>query len=129
MLRAFAFCISINTGLCAQSVALVRSYECQFGCKSCLEEKDLMPGDVTIAVDYSTVNYKDGFTLTARAPVIRTFPLIPCIDLSGTVEASSYSGIELGDKIVANGWGLSQTHRGGYAQKSSYVLVAIYSGI
>jgi len=83
-----------------------------------LEEKDLMPGDVTIAVDYSTVNYKDGLALTGRAPIIRTFPLIPGIDLSGTVQASAYSGIEVGDRVVANGWGLSQTHNGGYAQKA-----------
>lgn len=83
-----------------------------------LEEKDLMSGDVTIAVDYSTVNYKDGVAITGRAPIFRTFPMIPGIDLSGTVEASSYSGIEVGDKVVANGWGLSQTHHGGYSQKA-----------
>ena len=83
-----------------------------------LEERDLMSGDVTIAVDYSTVNYKDGLALSGRAPIIQTFPLIPGIDLSGTVEASSYSGIKVGDKVVANGWGLSQTHHGGYAQRA-----------
>jgi acrylyl-CoA reductase (NADPH) len=83
-----------------------------------LEEKDLMSGDVTIAVDYSTVNYKDGLALTGRAPIIRTFPLVPGVDLSGTVQASSYSGIKVGDRVVANGWGLSQTHNGGYAQKA-----------
>ncbi|CAN7665006.1 acrylyl-CoA reductase (NADPH) [Pararhizobium sp. LjRoot238] len=83
-----------------------------------LEEKDLMPGDVTIAVDYSTVNYKDGMALTGRAPVIQTFPLVAGIDLAGTVEASSYPGIEVGDRVVANGWELSQTHHGGYAQKA-----------
>jgi acrylyl-CoA reductase (NADPH) len=83
-----------------------------------LEEKDLMPGDVTIAVDYSTVNYKDGMALTGRAPIIQKYPLIPGIDLSGTVLASSYAGIEVGDKVLANGWGLSQTHDGGYAQRA-----------
>ena len=83
-----------------------------------LEEKDLMPGEVTIAVDYSTVNYKDGMAITGRAPIIRAFPLIPGIDLSGTVQASSYSGIEAGDRVVANGRGLGQTHNGGYAQKA-----------
>ncbi|MGX9992869.1 acrylyl-CoA reductase (NADPH) (plasmid) [Rhizobium sp. Z1P35] len=83
-----------------------------------LEEQDLMPGDVTIAVDYSTVNYKDGMALAGRAPIIQTFPLIPGIDLAGTVEGSSYPGIEVGDRVVANGWGLSQTHHGGYAQKA-----------
>ncbi|MGO6984285.1 acrylyl-CoA reductase (NADPH) [Rhizobium leguminosarum] len=83
-----------------------------------LEENDLMPGDVTIAVDYSTVNYKDGMALTGRAPIIQTFPLIAGVDLAGTVEASSYPGIEVGDRVVANSWGLSQTHHGGYAQQA-----------
>ncbi len=83
-----------------------------------LEEEDLMPGDVTITIDYSTVNYKDGMALSGRVPIIQTFPLIPGIDLSGTVHASSYPGIEAGDRVVANSWGLSQTHHGGYAQKA-----------
>jgi acrylyl-CoA reductase (NADPH) len=84
-----------------------------------LDEQDFVSGDVAIEVDYSTVNYKDGLALTGRTPIIRTFPLIPGIDLSGTVEASSYPGTEIGDTVVANGWGLSQDHHGGYAQKSS----------
>jgi acrylyl-CoA reductase (NADPH) len=80
--------------------------------------EDFVPGDVTIAVDYSTVNYKDALAITGRADVIRQFPLIPGIDLAGTVEASSYPGIAVGDRVVANSWGLSQTHHGGYAQKT-----------
>lgn len=83
-----------------------------------LHEQDLMPGDVTVAVDYSTVNYKDALAVTGRGSIIRQFPLIPGIDFAGTVEASSYSGIAVGDRVVANGWGLSQTHHGGYAQKA-----------
>ncbi len=83
-----------------------------------MNEQDLMPGDVTIAVDYSTVNYKDALAITGRAEVIRQFPLIPGIDLAGTVEASSYPGIAVGDRVVANSWGLSQTHHGGYAQQA-----------
>jgi len=83
-----------------------------------LHEQDLMPGDVVVAVDYSTVNYKDALAVTGRADVIRQFPLIPGIDFAGTVEASSYPGIKIGDRVVANGWGLSQTHHGGYAQKA-----------
>jgi acrylyl-CoA reductase (NADPH) len=83
-----------------------------------MTEHDLMPGDVTIAVDYSTVNYKDALAITGRVDVIRQFPLIPGIDLAGTVEASSYPGIAVGDRVVANSWGLSQTHHGGYAQKA-----------
>ncbi|SCM76633.1 Acrylyl-CoA reductase AcuI [uncultured Pleomorphomonas sp.] len=83
-----------------------------------LEDSDLMPGDVTISVDYSTVNYKDGMALTGRASIIQTFPLIAGVDLSGIVEASSYPGIKVGDRVVANSWGLGQTHHGGYAQKA-----------
>ena len=83
-----------------------------------MNEQDLMPGEVTIAVDYSTVNYKDALAITGRADIIRQFPLIPGIDLAGTVEASSFPGIAIGDRVVANSWGLSQTHHGGYAQKA-----------
>lgn len=83
-----------------------------------MDEQQLMPGDVTIAVDYSTVNFKDALAITGRADVIRQFPLVPGIDLAGTVEASSYPGIAIGDSVVANSWGLSQTHHGGYAQKA-----------
>jgi len=83
-----------------------------------VNEHDLMPGDVTIAVDYSTVNYKDALAVTGRSEVIRQFPLIAGIDLAGTVEASTHPGIAVGDRVVANGWGLSQTHHGGYAQKA-----------
>ena len=83
-----------------------------------MHEQDLMPGDVTVRIDYSTVNYKDALAITGRADVIRQFPLIPGIDFAGTVEASSYPGIAVGGRVVANGWGLSQTHHGGFAQKA-----------
>ena len=73
--------------------------------------------DVAIAVDYSTVNYKDALAITGRADIIRQFPLIPGIDLAGTVEASSYPGIAVENRVVADGWS-SQTHHGGYAQKA-----------
>ncbi|MCS3807139.1 MDR family oxidoreductase [Xanthomonas sp. 4461] len=82
------------------------------------DDDDLMPGEVTIAVEYSTVNYKDALAITGRGPIIRRFPLIPGIDLAGVVEASSYPGIATGDRVLVNGWGLSQTHHGGYAQKA-----------
>ncbi len=81
-------------------------------------EAELMPGDVTVAIDYSTVNYKDAMALSGRAPVIRQFPLIPGIDFAGVVESSSHPGFVAGDRVVANGWGLSQTHHGGFAQKA-----------
>ena len=82
------------------------------------DEADLMPGDVTVAIDYSTVNYKDAMAISGHAPVIRQFPLIPGIDFSGTVQTSSHAGFAVGDRVVANGWGLSQTHHGGLAQKA-----------
>src|SRR5436309_2900410 len=83
-----------------------------------MHEHYLMPEDVTIAVDYSTVNDKDALAIPGRADVMRQFPVIPGIDFAGTVEASSYPGIAVGDRVVANSWGLSQTHHGGYAQKA-----------
>ena len=83
-----------------------------------MDESDLMPGEVSIAVDYSTVNYKDALAVSGRAEIIRQFPLIPGIDLAGTVEASSSPDFVVGDRVVVNGWGLSQTHHGGYAQKA-----------
>ncbi|RIJ87743.1 oxidoreductase, partial [Ralstonia solanacearum] len=82
------------------------------------DEADLMPGDVTVAIDYSTVNYKDAMAIGGRAPVIRQFPLIPGIDFAGVVETSTHAGFAVGDRVVANGWGLSQTHHGGLAQKA-----------
>lgn len=83
-----------------------------------LDDEQLMPGDVTIAVEYSTVNYKDGLAISGRAPVIQTFPMIPGIDLAGIVEASSNPAFQAGDHVVVNGWALSQTHHGGYAQRA-----------
>lgn len=83
-----------------------------------MNEQDLMPGDVSVAIDYSTVNFKDALALSGRSEVIKKFPLIPGIDFAGTVEASSHPGISVGDRVVANSWGLSQTHHGGYAQKA-----------
>jgi acrylyl-CoA reductase (NADPH) len=82
------------------------------------DEADLMDGDVTIRVGWSTVNYKDGLALTGKAPVVRRFPMIPGIDLSGTVETSSHSDWKPGDQVVLNGWGVGETHLGGYAEKA-----------
>lgn len=83
-----------------------------------LTESDLMEGDVTVAVDYSTVNYKDGLAITGKAPVIRSFPLIPGIDFAGKVETSTNAEFKPGDRVVLNGWGVGESHNGGYAQKA-----------
>lgn len=83
-----------------------------------ISEADLMDGDVTIAVSFSTLNYKDGLAVTGRSPVVRTFPMIPGIDLVGTVEASASPAFKAGDAVLINGYGLSENHFGGYAQKA-----------
>jgi acrylyl-CoA reductase (NADPH) len=81
-----------------------------------LTEADLMAGDVTVRVSHSTLNYKDGLALTGRAPVVRRWPMIAGIDFAGTVTASSHAGFKPGDEVVLNGWGLGESHLGGYAQ-------------
>ncbi|MEJ0044332.1 MAG: MDR family oxidoreductase [Rhizomicrobium sp.] len=81
-----------------------------------LTPDDLMQGDVTVAVSHSTVNYKDGLAISGRAPIARKFPMIPGVDLAGTVEESSHPDFKPGDKVVLNGFGLSETHYGGYAE-------------
>ncbi len=82
------------------------------------DEKDLMDGDVTVRVEYSTVNYKDGLAVTGKAPVVRRFPMIPGVDFAGTVETSSHPGWKAGDKVILNGWGTGETHLGAYAGKA-----------
>jgi len=82
------------------------------------DDKDLMDGDVTVRVEWSTVNYKDGLALTGKAPVVRRFPMIPGIDFAGTVEASSHPDWKPGDRVILNGWGVGETHLGAYAEKA-----------
>ena len=82
------------------------------------DEKDLMDGDVTIRVEWSCINYKDGLAVTGLAPVVRRWPMIPGIDLAGTVESSSHSAWKKGDAVVLNGFGLGETHLGAWAEKA-----------
>ena len=83
-----------------------------------INESDLPEGDVTIRVDYSTVNYKDGLAITGKAPVVRKFPMVPGIDGAGTVEESHSAQWKVGDKIILNGWGVGESHWGCLAQKA-----------
>ena len=83
-----------------------------------MDEKDLMEGDVTVRVTHSTVNYKDGLALSGKSAIIRRFPMVLGIDLAGVVEASAHPGFLAGDEVVLNGYGLSETHFGGYAEKA-----------
>ncbi len=81
-------------------------------------EADLMEGDVTVRVSHTTVNYKDGLAITGKAPVVRRWPMIPGIDLAGTVESSTHERFKPGDAVLLNGWGVGETHLGGYAEKA-----------
>jgi acrylyl-CoA reductase (NADPH) len=81
-----------------------------------LGEGDLMDGNVTVRVSHSTINYKDALALTGKAPIIRRWPMIPGIDLAGTVTASSHPDFKAGDEVILNGWGCGETHFGGYSQ-------------
>ena len=82
------------------------------------DEAELMDGDVTVAVEWSTVNYKDGLALTGKSPVVRRFPMIAGVDFAGTVLQSSHPDWKAGDKVVSTGWGLGETHLGAYAEKA-----------
>jgi len=82
------------------------------------DDKHLMDGDVTVGIEYSTVNYKDGLAVTGKAPVVRRFPMIAGVDFAGTVESSSHPSWKPGDKVILNGWGLGETHLGAYAEKA-----------
>ncbi len=80
-----------------------------------MTEAELMEGDVTVKVEATTVNYKDGLAISGKAPVIRRWPLIPGIDFAGTVIKSDNSDWKAGDKVVLNGWGVGESHFGAYA--------------
>mgnify|MGYP001799428062 CR=1 FL=1 len=79
---------------------------------------DLPDGDVTVAVDYSTVNYKDGLCIGPGGGLVRKYPHVPGIDFAGTVEASDNECYKPGDKVVLTGWRVGEVHWGGYAQKA-----------
>jgi len=82
------------------------------------DEAELMEGDVTVRVEWSALNYKDGLAVTGKAPVVRRFPMIAGIDFAGTVEHSSHPQWKTGDKVICTGWGMGETHLGAYAEKA-----------
>jgi len=83
-----------------------------------LDDSALPEGDVTVAVDCSTINYKDGLALTNKAPVVRKWPMVPGIDGAGTVLESNHPNWKKGDAFLLNGWGVGETHWGCLAQKA-----------
>lgn len=96
-----------------------------------LTDADLMEGDVTIRIERSTVNYKDGLAITGRAPVVRRFPMVPGVDGVGTVEQSASPSFKPGDRVLLNGWGVGELHLGAWAERARWKsdwLIALPSG-
>jgi acrylyl-CoA reductase (NADPH) len=96
-----------------------------------LTEADLMPGDVTVRVQRSTVNYKDGLAITGRAPVVRRFPMVPGVDGVGIVEQSASPSFKPGDRVLLNGWGVGELHLGAWAERARWKsdwLITLPSG-
>lgn len=83
-----------------------------------IDEASLPGGDVTVRVSHSTLNYKDALALTGQSPIVRSFPMVPGIDLAGTVEASDSTQFQIGDTVLLNGWGVGESHWGGMAEKA-----------
>ncbi len=83
-----------------------------------LEDGQLPEGPVTVRVEYSTINYKDGLAITGKSPVVRKFPMVPGIDFAGVVESSTSDAWRTGDRVLLNGWGVGEGHWGGLAQKA-----------
>lgn len=83
-----------------------------------LSDDDLPEGDVVVDVEYSTVNFKDGLAVTDSSPIVRNFPMVPGIDLAGTVAASDSPEVAVGDRVVVNGWGLGEEAWGGFSQRA-----------
>ena len=105
------------------------------GYKAALQQVDdavLPEVDVTVRVEWSTLNYKDGLAITGKSPVVRRFPMVPGIDFAGTVTASSNPDWKVGDQVVLNGWGVGETHCGGLGEVARVKgdwLVALPKGI
>ena len=91
------------------------------GYRAGLQEVDealLPPGDVLVQVSHSTLNYKDGLAITGKGPVVRQFPIVPGVDLAGTVLESAHPDFQPGDAVLLNGWGVGEVHWGGLAEKA-----------
>ena len=97
-----------------------------------LDDDDLMPGDVTVDVEYSSVNFKDGLAIAGRPGVIKSYPLVPGVDLVGTVASSDSPEWRAGDRVLVNGWGIGEVHHGGLSERArvrSEWLTALPDGL
>src|SRR5579871_5701657 len=106
---------------CVTSFKAIRIDKAEKGTTAALvqfDEAELMDGDVTVRVEYSTLNYKDGLAVTGKVPVVRRFPMIAGIDFAGSVESSSHPAWKPGDAVILNGWGCGETHLGAYGAKA-----------
>src|SRR5580658_9369293 len=83
-----------------------------------LDDAQLPDAPVTVRVEFSTINYKDGLAITGKSPVVRKFPMVPGIDFAGVVEASTSDSWRPGDRVLLNGWGVGEGHWGGLSQKA-----------
>jgi len=105
--------VLIEKGKAGQTVGVTELDEAQLP-----EGSDGSNINVSIDVEYSTLNYKDGLAITGKSPVVRKFPMVPGIDLAGVVTESSHADWSRGDRVVLNGWGVGETHWGGLAQRA-----------
>ena len=105
------------TGILTMKAILIDKSDDRYGAELTeVEEARLPEGDVTVAVDYSTLNYKDSLAITGKSPVVRQFPMVPGIDFAGTVTESASADYRVGDRVILNGWGVGEVHWGGLAQ-------------
>lgn len=101
-----------------KALLITKSESAQSVAVTDIDESQLPEAAVTVKVEYSTINYKDGLAITGKSPVVRKFPMVPGIDFAGVVEASSSDQWKVGDRVVLNGWGVGEGHWGGLAQKA-----------
>ncbi|MCX5045399.1 oxidoreductase [Aldersonia sp. NBC_00410] len=86
--------------------------------RTSIDEAALPDGNVTVEVEYSTLNYKDALAITGKSPIVRKYPLVPGIDLAGVVTESTHANWSVGDRVVLNGWGVGESHSGGFGQRA-----------
>jgi len=102
-----------------KALLLTKSDDGALGCAVTeLEPAQLPAGEVLVQISHSTLNYKDALAITGKAPVVRSYPMVPGIDFAGTVLESSDARYRVGDAVVLNGWGVGETHWGGLAQQA-----------